>query len=140
MSDRLIISDLAAECRLGVLEWERRTPQRILIDLELSIDAAKAAAGDEVRQAIDYAQLVGRVKQFAEASAYKLMETLADGIAQEVLRAFATPRVRVRVKKQALPGIGYAAVEVERTARIRRAGRVERGRVRAAAGRYVAKD
>ncbi|MBI4343846.1 MAG: dihydroneopterin aldolase [Candidatus Omnitrophica bacterium] len=135
MADRLLIHELEARCRLGVYEREQAAPQRILIDLELTIDAARAAAGDDVRQAIDYAQLVGRVKQLAEGSAYRLMETLAEAIAADVLERFEVPALRVRVKKQALPGIGYAAVEVERARRTARAGR---RRPRAAAGRYVA--
>ena len=34
-----------------------------------------------------------------------------------LLEEFRVPQVRVRVKKRALPGIDYAAVEVERTRR-----------------------
>ena len=133
MSDRLLIHDLAAQCRLGVFEWERETPQRILIDVELEINAARAAAGDDVREALDYGRLVSHVRQYAEQSSYRLMETLAEKIAGDILERFGAPRVRVRVKKQALPGIGYAAVEIERGARARRARR--RGRARVAVGR-----
>ena len=45
------------DCRLGVYEWERRSPQTVWLDVELAIDAARAAARDDVRKAVDYAAL-----------------------------------------------------------------------------------
>lgn len=122
MPDRLILQDLTAECRLGVYERERETPQPIWIDVELSIDAKRAAAQDDVKDAVDYAALVAAVRELAQAKPYRLLETLAETIAGLVLERWRTDRVRVRVKKRALEGLGYAAVEVERdTARPRRA-------------------
>ena len=103
MSDRLIIQDLTVECRLGVFEWEQQTPQTIWIDLELAIDAARAAAEDQVRQAIDYGALVTSVKQLAQGKPYRLLETLAEAIASRILIQFDTSQVNVRVKKRALP-------------------------------------
>ena len=115
--DRLILEGIVVECRLGVSEWEQEHPQTIRVDLELAIDAARAAAGDDVEATIDYAQLVTAVKELARRKPYRLLETLADEIASLVLQRFVTAKVFVRVKKRALPGINYAAVEVERLAR-----------------------
>ena len=114
MSDTLIVRDLVASCRVGVFEWEQAKPQSIWIDLELAIDANRASAKDDVRDAIDYGRLVTAVKQHAEHHRFRLLETLAEGVAQLVLKEFATPQVRVRVKKRALPGVDYAAVELTR--------------------------
>ena len=125
MRDRLIIHDLVAACRVGVFEVERATPQQIWIDLDLTINAAKAAAHDDVEDAIDYAKLATTVREYAQEKPYRLLETLAEEIAAVILGRFRTPRVRVRLKKRALPGIDYAAVEVTR---------------RASVGRNVAKD
>ena len=115
-SDRLIIEGIEAECRLGVYEWEQEKPQPIWIDLELSIDATRAAASDDVRDAVDYAALVAAVRDLAQAKPYRLLETLTEAIAGLVLEQFETKQVRVRVKKKALAGISGAAVEIERKA------------------------
>ncbi len=123
MQDTLIISSLAAQCRLGVTGQERSTPQTVWIDLELGIDAASAAAADDVKEAIDYAALVKAVKALAERTSLQLMETLGERIAQLVLERFDTSQVFVRVKKRALPGVDFAAVEVRR---VRPAGRSRR--------------
>jgi len=117
MSDRLIICEIEASCRLGVSEREQAVPQPVWIDVDLGIDAVKAAARDEMANAVDYAVLVSSVRALAQARAYRLMETLAETIAALILERFETPQVRVRVKKKALAGVGYAAVDVERTAR-----------------------
>ena len=118
MADTLILKDVTAECRLGVFEWEQEKPQTIWMDLELAIDAARAARRDEVADAVDYGRLVTSIKQLAQGRSFKLLETLAETIASMVLQEFQTTRVKVRVKKRALPGIDYAAVEVERTRRV----------------------
>jgi len=139
MPDRLVIHDLKAECRIGVFDWERERPQPIWIDLELAIDAAKAARRDDVQAAVDYGHLVTSVKGLAEGKTYQLLETLAEDVAALVLEEFRVPQVRVQVKKRALPGINYAAVEVERLRRVTRTGAAGRsprsGRRRASAHR-----
>ena len=114
MSDRLVIHELVAECRIGVTNEERQRTQTLWIDLELEIDAARAAARDDVYEAVDYAELVSSVKQLIESKPYRLLETMAEDIASLVLGHFATNQVFVRVKKRALPRIDYAAVEVRR--------------------------
>ena len=123
MRDRLIIQDLEASCRLGVFEWEQRQPQTVWIDLELAVDASRAAASDSVEDAVDYARLAEEVKRLAEGRPYRLMETLAQALASLVLERFGTRRVRVRVKNRALKGIGYAAVEGERAVHLGRVAR-----------------
>lgn len=116
MVDTLILQDVAMECRLGVEEWEQAAPQPVWIDVELAIDAARAAAHDDVRDAVDYAKLVEGLKGLTQHTAFHLLETLAEAAAAFILKEFGGTRVKVRVKKKALAGVGYAAVEVERHA------------------------
>ena len=124
--DTLLIHELAVKCRLGVYDWERQTPQTVWCDLELAIDAARASARDEVRDAVDYAALVKRVRALAVSRSFALMETLAEAVAASALEESGSPWVRVRVRKRALEGIGYAQVDVERASR--GGARARRGR------------
>ncbi len=114
MADTLRINSLVAECRIGVSEWEQANPQKVWLDLELEIDAAKAAAHDDVKDAIDYGELVTSVKSLVQDRSYRLLETMAEDVASLVLKQFRTPSVLVRAKKRALPGIESAEVEVVR--------------------------
>ncbi len=113
--DRLIIKDLMIEARVGIFEWEQQQPQKIWIDLELGIDAAKAAARDDMNAAVDYGRLVTAITQHLQRKTFKLVETVAEELATLVLKEFATPEVTIRVKKRSLPNIEYAAVELTRT-------------------------
>ena len=114
MADKLIINGLAAPCRIGVTEEERTNPQAVWLDLELEIDAAKAAMRDDVSAAADYAELVEDVTRFIESRPFHLLETIAEEVASRILKRFDTPEVVVRVTKRALPGIESATVEVVR--------------------------
>lgn len=124
--DTFLIHELAVACRLGAYEREQRAPQTVWIDLELSIDAARAAARDDLRDAVDYAALVKDVRSLAAGRAFRLMETLAEAVASAALARSGSPLVRVRVRKRALEGVGYAQVEIERVRRAARPGRGKR--------------
>ena len=113
--DRLVIQGLQANTIIGVRAWERRVRQRLVIDLELPTDAARAAARDDVADALDYGTVSRRVVGFVEASAFALIETLAEQIAALVKREFAVNSVRVRLKKPgAIPTADFVAIEIER--------------------------
>ena len=114
LTDTLVICGIVVECRIGVEEWERAVPQTIWIDLELAIDVSRAARRDDVRETVDYSQLVMAVKRLAQRQPYRLLETLTEAIASLILEAFGVARVRVRVKKRALSDLDYAAVEIQR--------------------------
>lgn len=117
MADTLHIHGLSVRSRVGVYDWEQASPQEISVDLELKIDAAKAAARDDVVDAIDYGRLVTAVQQLVQERTYRLLETVAEDIASLILEVFGTPQVLVRVTKRALPSIESAAVEIIRRKR-----------------------
>ena len=129
--DRLILHELEVTCRLGVYEWEQASSQAIWIDVELPVDAARAAVHDDLRRSTDYAKLVTAIRECAERRPYRLTETLAETVATLIVREFKAAWVRVRVKKRALAGLSYAAVEVERRAPARVRGGDGRARRRA---------
>ena len=116
MSDTLTLHEITVECHLGVEEWERAVPQPVWIDLELAIDAALVARSDDMRHAVDYARVIATVAEVAQRGSFKLMETLAERIAARLVSDFAIPKLVVRVRKKALPGLGYAEVAIERAA------------------------
>ncbi len=117
MADTLLIQDLNVMCRVGVFEWEQQAPQLIAIDVKLAIDVKAAAKRDSVKQTVDYGRLVTVIRQRVEHASYRLLETLAEEVATLTLKGFPTNAVCVRVRKQALPGIGYAQVEITRARR-----------------------
>jgi 7,8-dihydroneopterin aldolase/epimerase/oxygenase len=100
---------LRAQAVIGVYEWERHIRQTLVLDLEMASDTARAAASDQIADALDYAAISSRVIALVEASEYQLLETLADAVARMITREFGVPWLRLRLSK---PGAVAAADDV----------------------------
>lgn len=114
--DSIIISDLEVHCRVGVPDEERAQPQRLLISVEMERDFTRAAAGDDLRETIDYDAVSRRLLAFGEGRSWKLIETLAADIAGVILTEFRAARVTVEIKKFIVPEARHVAVKLTRTA------------------------
>ena len=99
----------------GATEIEAREGQRFLFDVSLWPSAEPV--GDGVEHTIDYRDVAACVREVSDARRVQLLETLATGVADELMRRFAVERARVRVRKphvQLDPPAEYSAVTVER--------------------------
>lgn len=112
--DTITICDLAVLYRVGVPEEERAKPQRLLVTLEMELDASPASAADALEKTIDYAAVSRRVLEFGEGRSWKLIETLAADLAATVLKEFKPARVSVEIKKFVIPEARYVAVRITR--------------------------
>ncbi|MFN2484132.1 MAG: dihydroneopterin aldolase [Candidatus Limnocylindria bacterium] len=102
-ADRLTLTGMVFRARHGVLPEEHVEPQRFVVDVELSVDAAAVAARDEVSAAVDYREVFEAVRGLVEDASHRLIETLAESIAGELLRRFPVEEVEVRVRKPDAP-------------------------------------
>jgi dihydroneopterin aldolase len=98
--DIVFLHDLKVDCVIGIFDWERRITQTLHIDLDLAADIRRAAASDSIQDTLDYKAVAKRVMEFAGASRFQLVETLAEKIAGVVLTEFQVPWVRVRINKK----------------------------------------
>jgi 7,8-dihydroneopterin aldolase/epimerase/oxygenase len=103
------IKGLRAQAVIGVYDWERDIRQTLVLDLELASDTARAAASDQIADALDYAALSRRVLALVEGSDFQLLETLADAVASMIMREFGVPWLRLRLGK---PGAVAEAEDV----------------------------
>jgi dihydroneopterin aldolase len=116
--DIVYIRDLKIPCIIGVWEWERRIKQTVIIDLEMATDVRPAAKSDHLDDALDYKAVAKRVTEYVGSSEFKLVETLAENVANTVLGEFKVPWVRVRINKRgALRGATDVGVLIERQAK-----------------------
>ena len=97
--DRIFLHGLAVECIIGFIEWERRIKQTIVLDVEMPVDCARAAASDDVVDTLDYKKVAKRLISFVSTSEFKLVETLAHGAAMLILEEFNVDWVRLSVNK-----------------------------------------
>jgi dihydroneopterin aldolase len=115
-SDRIFLRGLEVECIIGFIEWERRTKQTIVVDIEMPVDCARAAASDDVADTLDYKKVAKRLIGFVEQSQFKLVETLVHKLAMLIIEEFDVEWVRLSVNKPgAIRGSKDVGVAVLRT-------------------------
>lgn len=119
--DKIIIKEAHFMCNLGVPNEERKKKQEIIVDVELFLNAEKMALpffpSDDIKSTIDYSKAYNLIKQTVEGKEYRLIEAIAENLANKILDKFPVKQALVRVKKpKALAGrnVKYAAVEIIR--------------------------
>lgn len=99
----------------GALESERQVGQTFVFDLLLRLTADPAS--DDLAKTVDYREVVARVREVSDSRPVRLLETLAAGVADDLMASFPLDGVRVRVRKPNvdLDGpVDYTAATVER--------------------------
>ncbi|MGH8510976.1 MAG: dihydroneopterin aldolase [Gammaproteobacteria bacterium] len=113
--DIIYINDLRIEAVIGVYAWERQLKQVVIFDLELGTDIRKAALTDSVADTLNYKDVAKRVMAFVTDSHYQLVESLAEAVAELIIKEFDIPWLRLRLNKQgAVRGVRDVGVIIER--------------------------
>lgn len=113
--DRVLIEALKVDITIGIYEWERRIRQRVVFDIEMATDAARAAASDRIEDALDYKAVAKRVKALAAERPWGLVETLAEAVASCLRSEFGVTWLRIKVRKPgAVTGAASVGVVIER--------------------------
>ena len=113
--DIVYIRDLKIETVIGIFNWERRIRQTVSLDLEMATDIRKAAASDDIADALDYKAVAKRLIAFVGESEFLLVETLAEKVAAIVLGEFSVPWLRLRLSKPgAVRGSQDVGIVIER--------------------------
>jgi dihydroneopterin aldolase len=117
VTDIVSIRDLRVSTVIGVYDWERETEQALTFSVDMSADVARAAARDDLRDALDYSAVAHTVKCVVIEGKFQLIETAAERVAQTLIADYGLTWVRVQVIKP-ITSEGYtAAIAVERGAR-----------------------
>ena len=102
----------------GVSPAEQELGQRFVVDLEVQRDLRAAGLSDDPEDTVNYSRMFRLVKEIVEGPGRRLLESLAETIAQGILESFDVDSVRVSVKKPEVPMKGsilsHASVEIFR--------------------------
>jgi dihydroneopterin aldolase len=127
----VFLRDMVLRASIGVYPHEHSAPQRVRINVDLGVEddgalpqsraptsppRARIGVGrDELTRVVDYEQVANTVRRIATSGHIRLVETLAERIAEACL---IDPRVRlarIRVEKlDVFPDAASAGVEIER--------------------------
>jgi len=113
--DIVYLNDLRVDTVIGIYDWERRTRQTVIFDIEMGTDISKAAETDTIEHTLDYKAVAKRLFAFVGQSEFRLVETLAEQVAKILLEEFQVPWCRIRLnKKGAVRGVRDVGVIIER--------------------------
>jgi D-erythro-7,8-dihydroneopterin triphosphate epimerase len=111
---RILVRGLTARTIIGFRPDERRKRQDVTIDLDLLV-LTEAGRTDRIDDATDYKRIKDEVLHHVETSRFKLLEALAESIAEVCLRHEGVHAAEVTVDKPgALRFARSVAVQVRR--------------------------
>lgn len=99
VADKVFITGLRATAVIGIYDWEREIRQNLRLDLEMQTDVRRAAASEDIADALDYEKISNRVRDFVEQSEFLLVESLAEQLAGLLIAEFNVPWLRLSVHK-----------------------------------------
>jgi dihydroneopterin aldolase len=111
---KISIVDLEVHYQVGVSAAERLHAQRLLLTIEMTSDFKAAAKSDAIGDTINYYAVTQRLLKFGEERNWKLIEKLAEDIAEMILKEFKPHEVSVEVKKFIIKEARYVSVKIER--------------------------
>lgn len=101
--DRIRLAGLRAYGRHGVYPHEREQGQPFVVDVELELALAPAAASDDVADTVHYGELADRLVAVVAGEPVNLVETLAARLATECLADERVAAATVTVHKPRAP-------------------------------------
>lgn len=114
--DSLKLVGIEVFARHGVLSSEKEAGQTFLVDVELFLDLAVAAASDRLSDTVHYGVLAQRIHDVVAEERWDLIETVAGRVAEIGLDDRRVWQVKVTIHKPQAPiGVAFNDVAVTLT-------------------------
>ncbi len=112
--DIIEIRRLRVQTHIGVPDEERAEPQTLLVTLRLEPAQGFIGLNDDISHTVDYHAVVMQIEALAASRPRRLIETLAEEIAHQLLIHHPLQAVGVSIEKHILPQTECVAVHLER--------------------------
>ena len=112
--DKIFLHGMKADTLIGVYDWERQHKQTLILDLDVVLPE-NSHQDDNIEHTIHYGEMCQLIRQELADCDFKLLESLAEFVAQLVVEHYPTPQLRLRVSKAGvLPDVREVGIEIER--------------------------
>lgn len=98
-TDSILIEGINFHAYHGASDEEQAVGHRYSVDVVLEYDIRAAARSDDLSQTINYSAVAKRVLAVGTGNQFRLIETLAEQIATDILQHFPASAVEVTVRK-----------------------------------------
>ena len=104
MSDMIFVNGLLVHAHHGVMAHEEKVGQRFVIDLELTVDLARAGTSDKLADTVSYSSIVEMATRAFTRENFRLVEAAAAAVADALIAGFPQAlSVRVTLHKPHAP-------------------------------------
>ena len=114
MTGYVSVKDLSVAAVIGVHDWEREIEQTLVFSVDMVTDVARAAASDDLADALDYSAVAETIAAVVREGKFRLIETAADRVAGRLLADFALSWLRLELRKPIAAGGYTASITLER--------------------------
>jgi 7,8-dihydroneopterin aldolase/epimerase/oxygenase len=115
VTDNVSIRDLSVATIIGVHPWEREIEQTLIVNVDMAADVARAAASDDLADALDYSAVAETITTVLREGKFRLIETAAERVADRLLADFTLSWLRLELRKPISAGGYTASITIERT-------------------------
>jgi dihydroneopterin aldolase/2-amino-4-hydroxy-6-hydroxymethyldihydropteridine diphosphokinase len=117
-SDKIKIKDLEVFANHGVFPEENSLGQKFMVSAVLYTDTREAGKTDELEKSVDYGEICTFINNFLKEHTYKLLESAAENLAEEILLKYpGVEKLTLEIKKPWAPvglPLDTVSVEIER--------------------------
>ncbi|MCF6216227.1 MAG: dihydroneopterin aldolase [Emcibacter sp.] len=111
----VFIRDLILDSFIGVYDHEKAKPQKIQVNVDLSVIENSTDLNDDINNVVCYERIALAIETIVKSGHIHLVETLAENIAEMNLQDPRVHCVRVRVEKlEAIKNTTSVGIEIER--------------------------
>jgi len=111
----VFVRDLELMALIGIYDHEKRDPQRIIVNIDLSVKEGEGPKDDDISHVVSYEIVVKKVEAIIAEGHTNLVETLCEKIAASCLKDKRVVAARVRVEKpDIIKNARSVGVEIER--------------------------
>lgn len=93
------IENLKLRTIVGIYDWEKKTKQDIVINVEMEFDGAKAIETDNIDDTVDYKTITKKIITMVEGTQFNLIEKIAGEAMKIVMENEKVEKASVRVDK-----------------------------------------
>ena len=111
----VFVRDLDLMATIGIYDQEKIKPQRIIVNIDLSVSEGTNPGADDIRNVVSYEIIVKKVEAIIAQGHVNLVETLAELFAAACLKDRRVMAARVRIEKpDIIPNAKSVGIEIER--------------------------
>lgn len=99
MLDTVFIENISTQAIIGIHDFEKAAPQKLIISVEMGTDIRQAARTDDVQYALNYDAISRFIDDYVRSTSFELIETLAEYLVSALFQNFAMQTITLRLQK-----------------------------------------